>query len=380
MPGRGRGNSPGTAREFALNLLPISAALVQATAGRPAGPLTVQLLPNARVAVSAAGWPPGRLTGRVLVADATRAPGGEPLQRSGQEAEALVRQYVHRRLCDATTETVLPALDTASLVHFFCHGRADLADPLSSGLRLMDGWMTVRTMFSRRPLRQQLVILSACESQLGGQAAPDEGIGLPAALFPAGAAGVIASQWKVSEQAALLIMRKFYDQLDAGAPPARALTTAQNWLRTATKDELIASISKPVHRRTPGTGAETARRSGRAAALRQPGALGGVHLHRHLTSNGGTTMGYVLLHADLTGLDDEAADAFVGAAADLGLDVIDLAPDLADAEMIVLISTSLAALTSKLAERFGAGAAVEAVESHPAAAAPEHAAVCRRRR
>jgi hypothetical protein len=67
-------------------------------------------------------------------------------------------------------------------------------------------------------------------------------------------------------------------------------------------------------------------------------------------------MNYVLLHADLTGLDDEAADAFITAAADLGLDVIDLAPDLADAEMIVLISTSLAALTSKLAERFGAGA------------------------
>lgn len=67
-------------------------------------------------------------------------------------------------------------------------------------------------------------------------------------------------------------------------------------------------------------------------------------------------MGYVLLHADVTGLDDEAADAFVGAAANLGLDVIDLAADLADAEMIVLISTSLAAMTSKLAERFGAGA------------------------
>jgi hypothetical protein len=66
---------------------------------------------------------------------------------------------------------------------------------------------------------------------------------------------------------------------------------------------------------------------------------------------------YVLLHADLTGLDEAAADAFVGAAADLGLDVIDLTPDLADAEIIVLISTSLAALTSKLAERIGEGAA-----------------------
>ena len=73
-------------------------------------------------------------------------------------------------------------------------------------------------------------------------------------------------------------------------------------------------------------------------------------------------MNYVLLHADLTGLDDEAAEAFITAAADLGLDVIDLAPDLADAEMIVLISTSLAALTSKLAERFGAGAGEKLLE------------------
>jgi|SRR5450755_215656 hypothetical protein len=67
-------------------------------------------------------------------------------------------------------------------------------------------------------------------------------------------------------------------------------------------------------------------------------------------------MSYVLLHADLTGLDDAAAEAFVDAAADLDLDVIDLAPDLADAEVIILISTSLAALVSKLAERTGAGA------------------------
>jgi hypothetical protein len=238
----------------ALNLLPVSAAFVQATADRPAGPITVRLLPNARVAVSAAGRLPGRLTGRVLVADATRVPGGEPLPRSGQEAEALARRYGARRLCDVTSETVLSAMDTAALVHFFCHGQADLADPLSSGLRLMDGWMTVRALFGRRPLRPQLVILSACESQLGGRAAPDEVIGLPAALFQAGAAGVIASQWKVSEQAALLIMRKFYDQLDAGAAPARALTTAQNWLRTAAKDELISTYPTlfTVARRAPG--------------------------------------------------------------------------------------------------------------------------------
>jgi hypothetical protein len=235
----------------ALNLLPVGAAFVQATADRPTGPLTVRLLPNAQVAASAARWPAGGLTGRFLVADATRVPGAELLPRSRREAERLVRRYGARRLCDATSETVLPAMDTAALVHFFCHGRADLADPLSSGLRLMDGWLTVRTMFRRRPMRPQLVILTACESQFGGQVAPDEVIGLPAALFQAGAAGVIASQWKVGEQVALLTMRRFYDELDGGAAPALALARAQNWLRTAAKEELMAAYPDlfPVARR-----------------------------------------------------------------------------------------------------------------------------------
>ena len=225
----------------ALNLLPFNAAFIQATADRPAGPVTVRLLPNARLAADAASWPETGLTDRILVVDATRVHGARQLPRSELQAEALTRRYRARWLRDATSQAVLPALDTVDLVHFMCHGEADLTDPFSSGLLLTDGRLTVRTLLARPPLRRQLVILSACESHLGGTAAPDEIIGLPAALFQAGALGVIAAQWRVSERAALLVSRKFYEHLENRTSPARALTAAQRWLRTATLGELTST-------------------------------------------------------------------------------------------------------------------------------------------
>src|ERR1700722_2966445 len=69
-------------------------------------------------------------------------------------------------------------------------------------------------------------------------------------------------------------------------------------------------------------------------------------------------MTYVLMHVNLDGLDPAEVSAFRKAAAELGLDVIDLTPQLSiDPETTVLISTSLAALLSKLAEMFGADGA-----------------------
>ena len=225
----------------ALNLLPINAAFIQATADRPAGPVTVRFLPNARLVADAASWPETGLTNRILVVDATRVPGAQRLLQSERQAEALTRRYHARWLRDATSQAVLPALDAADLVHFMCHGEANLTDPFSSGLLLTDGRLTVRTLLARPPLRRQLVVLSACESQLGGTAAPDEIIGLPAALFQAGALGVIAAQWRVNERAALLVSRKFYEHLENGTSPASALTGAQHWLRTATLGELTSA-------------------------------------------------------------------------------------------------------------------------------------------
>jgi hypothetical protein len=69
-------------------------------------------------------------------------------------------------------------------------------------------------------------------------------------------------------------------------------------------------------------------------------------------------MSYVIMHVNMTGLDRAEIDALYKTAADLDLDVIELAPHLSvDPETTVLISTSLAALISKLAEMFGGDAA-----------------------
>ena len=221
-----------------LSLLPVHAALIQATAHDAGGPVTVRYLPNARAAASLSGWPEAGSFRDVLVVEAAGAPGAPALDLARAEAEALAHRYDARWLPGATSPAVLRWLGSADMVQFMCHGRADLADPLASGLLLMDGWLTVRALLSRAPLRRQLVILGACESQVAGISVPDEVIGLPASLYQAGAAGVVAAQWQVDERAALLLLRRFHDLLSAGSYPAQAVSAAQDWLRTTTRGEM----------------------------------------------------------------------------------------------------------------------------------------------
>lgn len=217
-----------------LNPLPVSAALIQATSGRAAGPLATRHLPNARVAAGLPPWPRSGSVRSVLVVEAADPPGEPRLAQARTESAVLARRYAARRLSAATRSAVLRALNDADLVEFLCHGRADLTEPLNSGLLLADGWLTVRTLFSQPPLPGPLIILAACESHVSGVAAPDEIIGLPTVLYQAGAAGIVAAGWQVEERAAILLLRRFHDQLSAGSSPAHALAAAQHWLRTAT--------------------------------------------------------------------------------------------------------------------------------------------------
>jgi hypothetical protein len=224
-----------------LSLLPVGAALIQATVGAPGGPVAVRHLPNARVTADVPAWPADRSRMKALV---VAGPPGVPplpvLRQADAEADVLACRYGTKARHATTGEAVLAALPSADLVQFLCHGRADLADPLSGGLLLQDGWLTVQQLFARPPQRRQLVILAACESQVTGAAAPDEVIGLPVALYQAGAAGVVAAQWRVEERAALVLLRRFHDYFFDGRPPAQALAAAQAWLRDATMPEMTS--------------------------------------------------------------------------------------------------------------------------------------------
>ena len=219
-----------------LSLLPVHAALMQATGARTDGPVAVRYLPNAAAVVDSPGpWLAGACT-RVLAVDSRgRDARPEPTvlaDRFGDRARLLV---------DAGRAEVLRYLPDADLVQFFCAASADLTDPLAGGLALREGLLTVESLLAHRPARRQLLVLGPCENQWRGEAPPDEVVGLPAALVHAGAAGVVATLWPADERATAALLRRFHELLTRGLAPVRCLALAQRWLRTATHDALATA-------------------------------------------------------------------------------------------------------------------------------------------
>jgi CHAT domain-containing protein/tetratricopeptide (TPR) repeat protein len=74
----------------------------------------------------------------------------------------------------------------------------------------------------------ELAVLSACETGLGTVGGGEGVFGLQRAFHLAGAHTVVASLWKVGDEATAALMAIFYDQLwRQGKPPIEALRTAQ---------------------------------------------------------------------------------------------------------------------------------------------------------
>jgi CHAT domain-containing protein len=79
----------------------------------------------------------------------------------------------------------------------------------------------------------------------------DEVVSFPGALLQAGVAGVVATQAKVDDRAAMLLVHRFFERFRAGVAPARALAEAQAWLRTSTNAQLQGDVPRyhplPTH-------------------------------------------------------------------------------------------------------------------------------------
>jgi CHAT domain-containing protein len=164
------------------------------------------------------------------------APGARSLPRlarAAEEAEAilgLVRNgRVLRAVGFAATRELVErgALRSFGVLHFLAHGWFDAERPELSWLalsrfdprgRLRPGLLRARDL-ARVKLQADLVVLSACESGLGG---------LPEAFLTAGASGVVGSLWPVSDRSTAELMPRFYQRLLVrGRPAAAALREAQ---------------------------------------------------------------------------------------------------------------------------------------------------------
>lgn len=123
------------------------------------------------------------------------------------------------------------------ILHFATHGFVNSAYPELSGVALSmvgrdgavrDGYLRLQQIYGLR-LPVDLVVLSACQTALGQDIRGEGLVGLTRGFMYAGASRVVASLWKVDDEATAELMRRFYLRLlGRGHPsPAAALRAAQ---------------------------------------------------------------------------------------------------------------------------------------------------------
>ena len=170
----------------------------------------------------------------------------QPLFFAGREL-ANLREVVgdHQSMIavdfDASRDNLLKHdLTQYSILHFATHGYLDKERPENSGLILstmtpdgkaQNGFVSLRDVYQlRAPVA--VVVLSACQTGLGKDVRGEGLIGLTRGFMYAGASSVVASLWKVDDEATAELMKRFYkNMLEDGMTPATALREAQNSFR-----------------------------------------------------------------------------------------------------------------------------------------------------
>jgi CHAT domain-containing protein len=246
-----------------LATLPVSTALVidPASAGGALRPLsetlTVSLSPSARVHSVCRTRADQRAADPVRLVCAADPQADDPLRAlrwSRWEARAIAQLYGAERSqvaegAAATKAFLIEHAGTASHLHLALHGYSDPGEAMRSGIGMADGVMTAAEFDGSTELVAKLVVVSACESgRISIGEAPNEFRGLPFALMARGAASVVAALWPVDDRATSLLMVRFHEELvrlESAHPfttdlVAEALQAAQNWLRTATVEDLTS--------------------------------------------------------------------------------------------------------------------------------------------
>ena len=168
------------------------------------------------------------------------------LRSSRDEAEAIIAMVPWRSGFkaldfDANRATATSAdLGQYRVVHFATHALISDEHPELSGILLsqidrngqrQDGFLRLNDIYNLK-LPVDLVVLSACQTGLGKDVKGEGLIGLTRGFMYSGASGVLASLWKVDDEATAELMKHFYEGLfKKGLTPAAALREAQLAMR-----------------------------------------------------------------------------------------------------------------------------------------------------
>ncbi len=159
----------------------------------------------------------------------------EPLIYAESEATTVasllgVSAYV---TATASEELIWNNMQNLRVLHLAAHGTFDPVNPLQSAIFLApegeyDGRLSAGEIFGLPLAGNNLVVLSACETNVGALSLGDELVGLTRAFFFAGSPTVISSLWNVDDAATEKLMVSFYTHwLQEGMSKAEALQAAQ---------------------------------------------------------------------------------------------------------------------------------------------------------
>jgi len=130
-----------------------------------------------------------------------------------------------------------PAVSDYKIVHFATHALLDDRRPELSGLvmslvdergRPQDGFLRLGDIYNLK-LPVDMVVLSACRTGIGREVGGEGLIGLTRGFMYAGASKVVATLWKVDDEATAVFMKSFYrHMLKEGMPASSALRLARS--------------------------------------------------------------------------------------------------------------------------------------------------------
>ncbi|MCL1466832.1 CHAT domain-containing protein [Argonema galeatum] len=161
------------------------------------------------------------------------------LHYAEQEVNTITQLYGTQPLvgADATETAIFSQAASAEILHIAAHGKYNSHNPLFSTLYLApddrhDGRLEVHDIYGLDlTSATNLVVLSACQTQLGELSKGDEVVGLNRAFLYAGTPSVMASLWSVDDKVTGLLMERFYTHLRSGMTKAIALRQAQMDIR-----------------------------------------------------------------------------------------------------------------------------------------------------
>ena len=152
---------------------------------------------------------------------------------------------------DQATESAVKAqkLEDFDVLHFAVHAFADPKFPERAALVLLndpaggdDGLLQPREI-GRFRLNAGVVVLSACDTAVGPTLGQEGVLNIARAFLLAGARSVITTLWAVSDATSTAVMRRFYENLAAGADVASALARSKETVLEQFGDDARATVA-----------------------------------------------------------------------------------------------------------------------------------------